>query len=489
MPQHAIASTRRPHYNVTFAVLAVAIAAFALLQSLVAPVLPTIQEHLHTSQSAVTWVMTAYLLAASIATPVLGRVGDVVGKERMLLLTLVALGVGSLLAALATSISVMIIARVIQGIGGGIMPLAFGIIRDEFPREKVSAAIGMAAALIAVGGGLGIVLAGPIVDSLDYHWLFWIPMIVVFGAAIATYLVVPESPVRTSGKINIPAAVLLSAWLVALLVAISQGADWGWASGRVLGLLAAAVVLAALWIVFELRSAVPLIDMGMMRIPAVWTTNLVALLFGIGMYSVLTFLPEFVQTPSAAGYGFGASITGSGVFLLPMTVTMFLGGILAGRLADILGAKPMLVAGSATTIAAMAWLAASHSRSWEVYLVSALTGLGIGLAFSAMSALIVQAVPQAQTGVASGMNANIRTIGGSIGTAVMASIVTSGAAASGLPRDSGYTHGFWFLAAAAALALIASLAIPAMRLKSAATEPVAASADSILALPAPTGQD
>jgi len=169
---------RRPHYTVTFVVLSVGVGAYALLQSLVAPVLPTVQQHLHTTQSTVTWVMTAYLLAASIATPILGRIGDMVGKERMLLLTLVALAVGSLLAAVATSIGVMIVARVIQGIGGGIIPLAFGIIRDEFPAEKVSSAIGTAAALLAVGGGLGIVLAGPIVDTLGYSWLFWIPMIV-----------------------------------------------------------------------------------------------------------------------------------------------------------------------------------------------------------------------------------------------------------------------------------------------------------------------
>jgi MFS family permease len=375
----------------------------------------------------------------------------------------------------------LIIARVIQGIGGGIIPLAFGIIRDEFPPEKVSAAIGTAAALTAVGGGLGIVLAGPIVNTLDYHWLFWIPMIVVIAAAIATYLVVPESPVRTSGRVNLPAAVLLSGWLVALLVPISQGGQWGWSSGKVIGLLALAVVLAAAWVAVELRSAEPLIDMRMMRIPAVWTTNLVALLFGVGMYSVMAFLPEFVQTPSSAGYGFSANITQSGVFLLPMTVAMFSGAIAAGWLTARVGAKSMLVVGSTLTIVAMVLLAVSHSERWEIYTISGLIGAGAGLAFSSMSGLIVTAVRPDQTGVASGMNANIRTIGGSVGTAVMASIVTSGASANGLPKDSGYTNGFWLLAAAAAAALLASLLIPATRRRKVIDEPRPVSAVPALA--------
>ena len=159
----------------TFAVLAAGVAAYALLQSLVIPVLTTVQHELHTTQDAVTWVLTAYLLSASICTPILGRVGDMIGKERVFVVTLGALAAGSLLAAIAPSIAVMIVARVIQGVGGGMVPVAFGIIRDEFPAEKVAGAVGSLAALTAVGGGLGIVLAGPIDEALNYHWLFWLP--------------------------------------------------------------------------------------------------------------------------------------------------------------------------------------------------------------------------------------------------------------------------------------------------------------------------
>src|ERR1022692_1943071 len=462
---------RRAHHQVTFAVLSAGVAAFALLQSLVIPVLTTVQQELHTTQSAATWVLTAYLLSASIMTPILGRISDMMGKERVFLGTLVALAVGSLLAAVAPSIGVLIVARVIQGIGGGMVPVAFGIIRDEFPARKVAGAVGALASLTAAGAGLGIVLAGPIVDLLGYHWLFWLPMILTVIAAVSAVLFVPESPVRTPGRISWLSAVLLSGWLVALLVALSEAPDWGWGSGRVTGLLAAAVVLAASWVLAELRAATPLIDMQMMRRTAVWTNNLVALLIGVGMYATFAFLPEFVQTPSVAGYGFGASITRSGLMLLPSAITMFAVGMLAGRLARELGGKILVIAGCLIGCAAMAMLAFAHGQMWEIYLATAIMGVGFGLVFSAMSALVVAAVPPSQTGVASGMNANIRTIGGSIGAAVMASIVTSQLGPSGLPEESGYTTGFAVMAGGLVLAALAGLLIPSAHRRRTAGEP------------------
>jgi EmrB/QacA subfamily drug resistance transporter len=455
--------TRRTPHRITFAVLAASVTAYALLQSLVTPVLPTIQADLHTTQNTVTWVLTAYLLSASIFTPVMGRIGDMIGKERVFVATLVALAAGSLLAALAGNVQVMIVARVIQGIGGGVLPLAFGIIRDEFPRESLHGAVAAIASLTAVGGGLGIVLAGPIVNALDYHWLFWLPMILTVAAAVAAFAFIPKSPVRTPGRISWAPALLLSAWLVALLVALSQAPTWGWGSGRVIGLFAASAVLAAAWIEVERRAATPLIDMTMMRRPAVWTTNLVALLFGVGMYALFAFLPEFVQTPKSTGYGFGASVTESGLILLPLTVTMFLAGLRATGLAARIGGKAVVLSGSLIGTGAMALLAFAHTRTWELYLSTGVMGVGFGLAFAAMSSLIVSAVPAEQTGVASGMNANIRTIGGSIGAALMASVVTAGPAADGLPRESGYTHGFAMLGGAMLIAAVAAMLIPVGR--------------------------
>ncbi len=451
------------HYQVTFAVLASAVAAYALLQSLVVPVLTTLQAELHTTQDAATWVLTAYLLSASIMTPILGRVGDMIGKERVFVATLVALAAGSVMAALAPSIGIMIVARVIQGVGGGMVPVAFGIIRDEFPKEKVVGAVGSLASLTAVGAGLGIVLAGPIVNALGWRWLFWLPMILTIAAAIAALAFIPESPVRSPGKISWLPAVLRSAWLVAVLVALSEGPAWSWGSARVIGMLAGGAVACAAWIVSELRAATPLIDMAMMRQPAVWTNNLVALLLGLGMYATFAFLPQFLQTPSAAGYGFGVSITRSGLMLLPSSVTMFITGQFAGRLTAWLGGKALVVGGCLAGGVSMGILAFAHHHVWEILLSNALMGIGFGLAFSAMSALVVAAVPPSQTGVASGMNANIRTIGGSVGSAAMASIVTSQLMASGLPRESGYTTGFAVMTAGLLLAAAAGLLIPATR--------------------------
>jgi predicted MFS family arabinose efflux permease len=269
--------------------------------------------------------------------------------------------------------------------------------------------------------------------------------------------------VRSPGTISWLPAVLLSGWLVALLVPLSEASVWGWGSPAVIGLFAAAVVLAALWVWSELRAATPLIDMKMMRLPAVWTNNLVALLIGVGLYAMFAFLPEFVQTPSAAGYGFGASITRAGLMLLPSGITMFVTGMFAGSLTRRFGGKVLVVAGCLVGCAAMAMFAFAHAHEWEIYLANGILGVGFGLAFSAMSANVVSAVPAEQTGVATGMNANIRTIGGSIGAAAMASIVTAKLEPSGLPVESGYTTGFAIMAGVLVVAALAGSLIPSQR--------------------------
>jgi MFS family permease len=453
----------RTSHRATFAVLSAASIGYALLQSLVVPVLPTLERGLHTSQNNVTWVLTAYLLSASIFTPIVGRLGDMWGKERWLVGALVALFLGCVLSAVATSLPIMIAGRVVQGMGGGVLPLAFGIIRDEYPKEKVAGAVGIIAAIIAAGAGFGLVLAGPIVSLLDYHWLFWFPAIMIAIATVAAKIVVPPSPVRVPGRVNFLAAGLLSAWLVAALVAVSEAPLWGWISVKVLGLLALAVVLAVLWVQVELRSASPLIDMRMMRLPVVWTLNIVAFMFGFGMYAVMGFLPEFLQTHSSAGYGFGLSVTGSGLMMLPLSAIMFVVGLWTGRLTIRFSGKAVMLAGSIISIVPFAMLVFAHGHEWEILLITGLMGGGFGLAYSAMSALIVAGVSPEQTGVASGMNANIRTIGGSIGAAVMSSIVTATAHHGGLPTEAGYNHGFALLAVGALAAAGAGMLVPSAR--------------------------
>src|SRR4249919_2048226 len=215
-----------------------------MLQSLVIPALPTLQHDLGTTPTGVTWIFTAYLLSASVATPIAGRLGDMFGKKRTLLVVMAGLAGGSLLAALATTLPVLIAARAIQGVGGAIFPLAFGIVRDEFPRERVAGGIGLLSAILGVGGGVGIVLSGVIIEHLDYHWLFWLPLAAIVVAAVATWRLVPESPVRTPGKVNWLAAALMTIGLSAVLLAISQTSEWGWVSARTAGL----TILGALFV-------------------------------------------------------------------------------------------------------------------------------------------------------------------------------------------------------------------------------------------------
>ncbi|WP_433040057.1 MFS transporter [Dactylosporangium sp. CS-033363] len=455
--------SRRSSYRLTFGVLAASTAAFSMLQSLVSPVLPVMQRDLHTSAGTVTWVLTAWLLAASVATPLMGRIGDMIGKERTLLVALAAIAVGCLLAALAPNIAVLIVARVIQGLGGALFPLSFGIIRDEFPPARVISAVGAMSAVIALGGGLGIVLAGPVVAALNWRWLFWIPLGVVVVTGLLAWRFVPPSPTRSQGRVNWLAAVLLSAWLVALLLPLSKGNAWGWTSPLTIALLAAALVLAAAWVATEMRSGNPLIDMRMMRLPAVWTTNIVALLFGAGMFGVYAFLPQFMQIPSSTGYGFGATVGEAGLLMVPMLATMAVAGMLSGPMATWFGSRAQVVAGSLLATAASAAFAFAHAHPWQVATAAAVFGIGIGLAYASMTSLIVHSVPMAQTGAASGMNANIRTIGASIGTAIVSSIVTSDLRGDGLPTEHAYTSAFIALAVAAALSVAVALLIPRHR--------------------------
>jgi MFS family permease len=449
-----------PRTRITFTVLTVAVASFALLQSLVIPVLGQLEVALHTDQATVTWVLTAYLLSASICTPLLGRLGDVVGKKRMLVITLAALSLGSLMAALSVNVQWLIVARIVQGAGGGVRPLSFGIVRDEFPREKTNGGLSILASLAAAGFGIGIVVAGPIVDALSYHWLFWLPMIATGLAALAALMLVPESPVRTPGRIPLLPALLLSAWLVALLLGLSQGNTWGWASAQVLGLFAAAVALAAGWVIVETRVPVPLIDMTMMRTRGVWTTNVVAAFVGFGIYASLGFLPQLLQTPRSAGYGFGATITESGHILVPSAVASFVMGFMTARLVRVLGARVVVASGSLATAAAFASIALWHDATWQVYAATTVQGIGSGLVFSSLAGVVIASVPPEQTGVASGMNANIRTIGGSIGAAVMAGVVTAHVGVGGLPEEKGYVIGFAVLAGGMALAALAAVVMP-----------------------------
>jgi MFS family permease len=381
------------------------------------------------------------------------------GKERLLLVTLLILAAGTLLAAVSSSLGVIILARFIQGASGGIFPLAFGIVRDEFPREKVAGSIGLLSAILGVGAGVGIVLSGVIVEHLDYHWLFWIPLVATLIAAVATWRFIPESPVRLPGRINWLAAALMTIGISTVLLAISETSTWGWGSSRTLGLLAVGVAFSIAWIVVEARSPNPLIDMTMMRIRGVWTTNLSAFLLGAGMYASFIVFPQIAQLPKSTGFGFGASVVVSGLYLLPSTVGMMILGLYAGRISRRFGSRAALLAGTAFTTAAFALLTIAHSHPYDLLISAALLGVGIGLAFAALGNLIIQAVPSHQTGVASGMNTVMRTLGGALGGQLSATFI-AGHMAHGHPTVTGFTETFLMATGFLLVCLLAGVLVP-----------------------------
>ncbi len=447
------------HPTLILAVLSLAGLAYAVLSSAVIPALPSFQKSLHTSETGVTWLLTGFLVSASVGTSIIGRLGDIYGKERLLLYTLLVLAFGTLLAALSQSLAMLILARVIQGVAGGIFPLAFSIARDEFPPDRVAGSIGLMSSILGVGGGVGLIVGAIVDEHLGWHWLFWIPLALTLLAALFTWKYIPESPVRSPGRVNWISAVLMSIGISSVLIAIAQTGTWGWGSSKTLGLFAIGLVFCVGWVVFELRSPNPLVDMAMMRIRGVWTTNLAAFLLGAGMYASFIVFPQFAQLPKSTGFGFGASVLVASLYLAPCALTMGMLGSVAGPVAERFGSKSALVAGSAISAVSFGYAALAHSHPYQMLITVTLLGIGIGLAFAALGNLIVQAVPPTQTGVASGMNTVMRTLGGALGGQISATFIANNAA-HGLPTVTGFTATYVMATGFLVVCALAGLLIP-----------------------------
>jgi EmrB/QacA subfamily drug resistance transporter len=433
---------------------------WGIMQPLIAPALPQIAASLNQALDNVAWLLTAFLLSAAIATPIIGRLGDIAGKRRVLLLVLAVVVAGSLIDALSHSLGVLIVGRVLQGVGAGVFPLMFGITRDEFPPRRMPGVIGLISVTLGIGSGIGIILSGVIADHLDYHDLFWLQVVSIGLCVAATRLLVPESTVRSPAGINWVGAGLLSAGLATLLLAISKSSAWGWGSANTAGLLVAAVLSFTLWAISELRSPHPLVDMRTMRIQTVWATNLTAALLGVGMFSAFVLVPQLAQTPRSSGYGLGSSVTGAGLLLLPMTLTMFILGLAAGKLQRTFGPRLILIAGCVIATAAYVVMLVAHGSATPLYLATGLLGIGVGLGFAAMSTLIVQVVPAHETGMATGFNVVARAVGSATGSAITATLLASSVNTVGTRTESGYNHAFALDAIALALAVGAAFLIP-----------------------------
>jgi MFS family permease len=302
------------HPNQILFVLLLAGISFALSQTMVVPALPTIARELHASPASASWILTGYLLSASVATPIVGKLGDLFGRGRVLTVVLLGFAAGSAVCALAPSLGVLVAGRVIQGVGGGIFPLAFGIIRETFPAARVATAIGGISATFGIGGGVGLVIAGLIVEALDASWLFWLGLMAL-PAALAIHRYVPREETRSDARVDWLGAALLSVALASLLYGLSKANAWGWGSPRVLALALGGLGLAAFWVWVETKVDEPLVDMRVLRRRPVLMTNVTAVLVGFSMFASFLLVPQLAQTPERVGYGFGASVTGAGLLI------------------------------------------------------------------------------------------------------------------------------------------------------------------------------
>ncbi len=447
--------------GLTFSVLAAGVFAFSLLQAVSVPTLPLLQSQFHSDHVTASWTLTVFLLAATVTTPIFGRLGDLFGTRRMFVWSLLALCFGSLLAAASPSIGMLIAARAVQGLGAATLPLSFALIRDQLHPERVAGAISLIASLLASGFALGIVLCGPVIDNLGFRWLFAFPALIAGGAAAVTLLVVTASDTRTAVRVPVLPSALLAGWLITLLLAVTKAPQWGWQSPTVWGLIATAMVVALCWARVEWVARTPLIDLRLMARRGVWTANLTAMAIGIASYGWFTLLPQFNQTPAFAGYGFGASVSESGHLLLPAALTSLLCGLLAARLAGVIAVSRVVVAGCVLTAAGLAMAAALHDHSWQIGVAAALCGLGSGLSTACLANAVVLAVAPQHTAVATGMNANFRTLGGTLGTAATSAILTNSNAQSGIPLVGAYVTVFAVLAAAALCGAAAAASMPA----------------------------
>jgi MFS family permease len=428
-------------------------------QTVVIPLLPRLMATFGVSVSEVTWVFTASLLAAAVATPLLSRLGDMYGKKRMILFTVGLLVLGSVVCALSGSLPVLITGRALQGASSALIPLAIGMIRDSFPRTRVMMAIGVVSATMGVGGSLGMIVTGLIADlTPSHHPVFWITAAIAVIAMALIAVSTRESGNRAGGRPDLIGAVLLSAWLICLMLGLSKGNDWGWGSGRVLGLFAAAAVCCAVWVFSQLRLRAPMVRLQLLVGRYSLQANLASMLLGFAMFGSFALVSSFIQTPSSAGYGFGGSVLDVGLYALPSTVTMLGASFMAGRLSTRLGPAYSLALGAALCAAGFGWFTLFNDSVLHLIGSNALQGLGFGVGFAALGALAVQHVPMDQSGIASGINSLVRSIGGSVSGAATAALLTSiTIAGTSIPSRRAYVLSFAIITASAVGSAVVAL--------------------------------
>ncbi|WP_406445032.1 MFS transporter [Streptomyces sp. NBC_00631] len=467
-PAQSAGSTRtaQPNPNAVVAVLALSGITVSLMQTLVIPIVPELPKYLNASASNAAWAVTATLLAAAVATPVAGRLGDMFGKRLMLLVSLVLLVSGSVVAALSDSLVPMIVGRALQGLAAAVVPLGISIMRDELPPERLAGSTALMSASLGVGGALGLPAAAFIADHYDWHVLFWTSAALGVVAFALVMLLVPESKVRSGGRFDAVGAVGLAVGLISLLLAVSKGADWGWASGTTLGLFALSVVVLLAWGFFELRTVQPLVDLRTTVRRQVLFTNLASIAFGFSMFAMSLVLPQLLQLPTQTGYGLGKSMLTVGLVMAPQGLVMMGFAPLSAAITKAKGPKITLMIGAVIVAAGYGLNIVLMSQVWHLILVSCIIGAGVGCAYGAMPALIMGAVPASETAAANSLNTLMRSIGTSVASAVAGVILaqlTISLGGTTLPSENGFKVVMAIGAGAAVLAFVLASFLPGRR--------------------------
>lgn len=440
--------------------LGLAALAFVLAQTAIVPGLSTLATSLNTTTDNVAWITTGYLVASAILTPVVGRLGDMFGKGQMLLIVLVIFFFGSVGAALAGNIWVLVAARIVQGVGGGIIPLCFGIIGDIFPAERRASALGIISAISGIGAGVGLLIGGLLIDNFSWEWVFWMGAVLAAIAAVGAFTA-RHAGTKTPGKIDFIGILLLAIGLTAPLVALSRGQSWGWTSMSTLGLAAFGLAVLVAFVFYELRADDPLVDMRIIGRPTVLMINIATLLMGAGMFGIFMLIPQIAQTPKAFDYGFGLNATQAGLLLLPGSFFMLIAGATSNRLSDRFGARAPLTIGSFLTALGLVLLALKHDSVPVVAVFVIISFIGIGFAMASLPSMIMSSVPESARGQANGVNVLMRSVGSSIGSQAVGTLLAGSVTAAALvPTDTAFVTSFWIGAGAAMAAAVVGTLIP-----------------------------
>ncbi|MHB9848380.1 MFS transporter [Streptomyces krungchingensis] len=449
------------------ATLAFAGTVAAIMQTLVTPLIAELPQILHTSPSNSAWVITATLLVSAVCVPVSGRLGDLVGKRRMLLACSVPLVAGSVVCALSSSVAPMIVGRGLQGMGMGMVPLGIALLRDVVPAEKLSSSIALVSASMGIGGGLGLPISAAVAQYASWRVLFWGSAALAVAIAALIWFLVPDVPAGAKGqRFDGLGAIGLGAGLVCLLLGVSKGADWGWGSATTLGLLGTSVVVLLAWGVWELKAHDPLIDLRTTARPRVLLTNLASVFVGFGMYASMLIIPQLLQFPEATGYGLGQSMLAAGLWMAPGGIMMMIVSPLGGKLTDARGPKFTLICGVLVIALGYGLSLALMGSAWGLMLVGMVINSGVGLAYGSMPALIMTSVPLSETAAANGFNTLMRALGTSVGAAVVGVVLaqlTTSVAGYTFTSENGFRTGLVIGGAVALIAAAIAAVIPAAR--------------------------